>query len=113
MGFVLLLLSSTEGWSLSPCPGSPTSSGSTAGSWTDCFGTIIYSDGSKYGGEHKDDKRHGQGTYTFADGEKHVGDWKNGLPNGLGIHTYTDGRIEEGIFENGKFLDTKKPSPTN
>ena len=45
MGFALLLLSSTEGLSLPPCPGSPTSSGSTAGSWTDCVGTFTSPDG--------------------------------------------------------------------
>ena len=47
MGFVLLLLSSTEGWSLPRCPGSPTSSGLTAGSWTDCFGTFTPASGDK------------------------------------------------------------------
>ena len=30
--------------------------------------TINYPDRSKYVGEFKDDKFHGQGTYTFADG---------------------------------------------
>ena len=90
MGFALLLLSSTDGWSLPPCPDSPTSSGSTAGSWTDCFGTIIYSDGSKYVGEWKDGKWHGQGTLYYAYG----------------------GVEQEGTFENNKFLYAKKLSPT-
>jgi hypothetical protein len=36
---VVLLLSSTEGWSLPPCPGSPTSNLTIAENWTDCFGT--------------------------------------------------------------------------
>jgi len=74
---------------------------------------MTYANGNKYVGEWKNGKYHGQGTFTFPSGEKHVGKWKNQLPNGQGVHTYTDGRIEEGIFENGKFLDTKKPSPTN
>jgi hypothetical protein len=76
MGFVLLLLSSTDGWSLPPCPGSPTKSISTFASWTDCFGTVTFAGGSKYVGEWKDNKRHGQGTLTYPSGGKYVGEWK-------------------------------------
>ena len=48
MGFVVLLLSSTEGWSLPPCPGSPTKySWWNNDRWTDCFGTYIYASGDK------------------------------------------------------------------
>ena len=72
-----------------PCPDSPTSRWSTTSNWTDCFGTIIFSDGSKYVGEWKNRKWHGQGTYTFADGS-----------------------VKEGIWENGDFLYAKKISPT-
>ena len=127
MGFALLLLSSTEGWSLPPCPGSYNHT-----TWTDCVGTVIqssgnkyvggfkngayhgqgtytYADGRKYVGEWKDNKRHGQGTYTTNDGVKYVGEWKNDLPNGLGVRTYADGRVEEGIWENGKFKYAQKP----
>jgi|TARA_B110000196_G_C20492686_1_gene363102 hypothetical protein len=72
MGFVFLLLSSTEGWSLPPCPGSPTDNWDTHSNWTDCLGTFTVPDGKlkgdKYVGEFKDGKAHGQGTYTFADG---------------------------------------------
>jgi len=70
MGFALLLLSSTEGWSLPPCPGSPTLKSSTMLSWQHCFGTRIYPSGNKYVGEYKDGKWHGQGTYTFAKSEE-------------------------------------------
>ena len=89
MGVALLLLSSTEGWSLPACKGSPTSRWSTTSNWTDCIGTIIFSDGSKYVGEWKNRKWHGQGTATYA-----------------------SGRVEQGIFENNKFLYAKKLSPT-
>ena len=71
-----------------PCPGSPTSSWSTARNWTDCFGTRTHSSGGKYVGEWKDGKEHGQGTFTFADGTVKAGRW-----------------------ENDKFLYAKKPSP--
>ena len=57
----ILLLSSTEGWSLPPC-GSPEST------WTNCVGTYTFDDGSKYVGGYKNGKRHGYGVYTKADG---------------------------------------------
>ena len=90
MGFVFLLLSSTEGWSLPPCKGSPTSDVSTMFSWTDCSGTVTYASGAKYVGEFKDGKEHGQAILYNADGTV----------------------IREGIFEKGNFLHAKKPSPT-
>ena len=45
--------------------------------WTACSNT--WADGSKYVGEWKDGKQHGQGTFT-ADGTKYVGEWRNGKP---------------------------------
>ena len=79
MGFVFLLLSSTEGWSLPRCPGTPTESYSLfASAWTDCFGTLTLDSGEKYVGEWKDGKKHGQGTVTFTNGNNFVGAFKNG-----------------------------------
>jgi dienelactone hydrolase len=69
MGFALLLLSSTEGWSLPPCP--------EKGDWNYCFGTYISDDGTKYVGEWKNDQPHGQGTETYADGRVEKGEWEN------------------------------------
>ena len=41
--------------------------------------------GTKYVGEYKDGKRHGQGTLTTPDGRKYEGEWKNNkLWNGTG-----------------------------
>jgi len=45
-------------------------------------GTFTFSDGSKYGGEWKDDKRDGQGTIIYPDGKKWVGRVKDGKPTG-------------------------------
>ena len=64
MGFVFLLLDSTKGWSLPPCEGSPTTKHYVYKNWTNCEGTLTYNDGSKYVGEFKDGKPHGQGTAT-------------------------------------------------
>jgi tetratricopeptide (TPR) repeat protein len=65
-------LGSTEGWSLPPC------SGNDSSTWTNCFGTLTYPDGSKYVGGWKDGYKHGQGTYTFADGRVWIGLWSDG-----------------------------------
>ncbi len=52
MGFALLLLSSTEGWSLPPYPESSV--------WNNCFSTYTDDYGTEYLGQWKDDKLHGQ-----------------------------------------------------
>jgi dienelactone hydrolase len=96
MGFVFLLLSSTEGWSLPPCP--------EKGDWNNCFGTYTSDDGTKYVGEWKNDQFHGQGTETYANGDKYVGQWKDGKYHGQGIKTYADGRVEKGEWENNKYV---------
>ena len=58
----VLLLNSTEGWSLPPCEGryNPT--------WINYFGTITYPSGVKHPGEFRGGERHGQGTDTLPDG---------------------------------------------
>jgi len=90
MGFVVLLLSSTEGWSLPPCKGSPTKySWWNNDGWTNCFGTLTHANGNIYVGEFQYGNYHGQGTYTYA--------------NGI---------VREGTWENGEFLYAKKTSPT-
>ena len=43
-----------------------------------CIRDSYYTDGSKYAGEFKDGKEHGQGTYTWSDGRKYVGGVKDG-----------------------------------
>jgi hypothetical protein len=97
------------------------------GDCTNGQGTYTWSDGNKYVGEYKDDKRHGQGTYTYAsgnkyagefkdnkrhglgtntwlDGDKYVGEWKDGQLHGQGTWTYEDGRVEKGILEKDKLI---------
>jgi dienelactone hydrolase len=106
MGFVFLLLSSTEGWSLPPCP--------EKGVWNNCFGTYTTDDGTKYVGEWKNDQSHGQGTEIYANGDKYVGEWKDGKKNGQGIQYHGDGTVDkEGIFKGGKFQADLKPLPSS
>jgi len=118
MGFALLLLSSTEGWSLPPCPGSPlTGSISDVGSWSDCFGIRTISSGDwagyKYVGEFRNGKRNGQGTQTFSAphklaGQKYVGEFRDGKVNGQGTATFSaphKGAVQKYV---GEFRNQKK-----
>jgi hypothetical protein len=77
---VLLLLGSTEGWSLPPCKDNVIT---WFFGWSDCFGTQTFGPksewpGHKYVGEYRNGKRHGQGTYTWADGRVEKGKWRDG-----------------------------------
>ena len=46
----------------------------------------------------------GEGTYTWANGNKYVGEHKYDKKHGQGTMTYADGTIEKGLWENGKFI---------
>ena len=96
MGFMLLLLSSTEGWSLPPCPEDAFKV------WTNCVGTHSDLFGNKYVGEFKDGKFHGKGTLTHSDGSAQKGAWENGRlkngktsPSGSGSGSATEKTYEE------------------
>jgi hypothetical protein len=70
-------------------------------------GTYVYSDGDKYEGQWKDDKRHVKGTVTYRgqDGnvvEKYEGDWYEGKMHGFGRYVYADGGVYEGQWVDGK-----------
>ena len=91
----LLLLSSTEGWSLSPCESSDSST------WNNCFGTYTWPSGDIYVGEFKDGTGHGHGTITYPDGEKYVGGWKDGKKHGYGTYTYASGAKYVGEVKDG------------
>jgi len=87
----------------------------SSSSWGACIsgncingiGTVTYPGGSKYVGEWKDGKQHGQGTYTFANGTKYVGEFKDSKRHGQGTLTYASGRTETGVWENGNYFGTK------
>ena len=60
--------------------------------------------GSKYIGDWKDGKQHGQGTFIYSDGKKYTGEWKDGeFWNGKGVkfkHTHRE--IFFGEWKDGK-----------
>ena len=63
---------------------------------------MTYPNGSKYLGEYKDGKKHGQGTFTYPNGDKYVGEFKDGEKNGQGTFTFSDGRKGVGEFRNDR-----------
>jgi len=74
------------GGNLPPCP--PRIPFKIVSPYDDCVGIQNYPDGSKYVGEWKDGKKHGQGTFT-----------------------HSDGLVEQGRWESNRFLAAKK-TPT-
>ena len=94
----VLLGSAGESFALPVCP---VERNRTNSIWSNCFGT--YANGTKYVGEYRDDKRHGQGTYTFADGDKYVGEWRDDKRNGQGTNTFANGDKYVGEWRDGKY----------
>ena len=104
-----------------------------------CFGTYVSSGGSKYVGEWKDNKMHGQGSYTMSNGGtyiggfkadkwhghgawtavkkfKYVGEWKDSKRHGQGTLYQYDGEtyrtiLQEGVWKNNEFQYTQKLNP--
>ena len=63
--------------------------------------TINYSNGDKYIGEIRNDKRHGRGTYTWANGSKFSGEFENDFRT-YGTYTFVSGNVYKGEFLNEK-----------
>lgn len=82
-------------------PGQPTNC--LRGNCENGEGVYQYQDGSKYSGQFRNAKMHGQGTYVYARrGEKYVGEWRNGVINGQGTYYYRSGNRYDGEWRNGK-----------
>ena len=79
---------------LPPCP---------KGTYHNCFGTETFTNGSKYVGEYKDGKYHGNGTFTFVGGSSYVGEFKDNKKHGNGTFAYSNGSSYVGEFKNGKY----------
>ena len=74
---------------------------STTTYWHNCLGTDNYPSGSRYIGEWKDGKEHGQGIFIWADGEEYIGQWMNGKKHGQGTYTYPSGDEYVGEHQTG------------
>jgi len=75
---------------------------STTTYWHNCLGTDNYPSGSRYIGEWKDGKEHGQGIFIWADGEEYIGQWMNGKKHGQGTYTFPDGEGYIGQWKNSE-----------
>ena len=92
-----LVIGVSHVWALPKCVGSW-----SVTNWDNCFGTYTWASGSKYIGEYKDGKKHGQGANTQANGNKYVGEFKDDKRHGQGTYNWKDGRIWVGEWENGE-----------
>jgi len=104
---VLGLLLSNTAFALPKCQGEDTSK------WTMCVGSMTTSKGSKYSGEFKNGKYHGQGTTTNIAGDKYVGRWKDGKFYGKGTLTYSNGKKKSGVWKDGKINKQSALTPSN
>ena len=82
----------------------PKCQGEDISKWTMCEGIKATSKGSKYVGEFKNGKYHGQGIITNAAGDKYIGGWKDGKFYGKGTLTYSNGIKKSGGWKDGKFF---------
>jgi len=92
-----LVIGVSHVWALPKCVGSW-----SVTNWDNCFATYTWASGSKYIGEYKDGKKHGQGAHTQANGNKYVGEFKDDKRHGQGTYNWKDGRIWVGEWENGE-----------
>ena len=65
--------------------------------------TINYTNGDKYYGEIKKDKKHGFGTYTWKDGSVYFGNWENDKKHGKGTFLDASGEELSAVWSKGKF----------
>ena len=65
------------------------------------YGEFIWSEGKKYIGFYKNDKKDGFGIYYWPNNRFFVGFWKEGKQNGVGKYIKGDA-IKYGIWKEGK-----------
>jgi len=66
------------------------------------WGVMTWTDGNRYQGEWKDDKREGNGILIWANGSKYDGEWRSSKIEGKGLHTLPNGDTLNGDWRNGK-----------
>ena len=70
------------------------------------YGTYVYKDGTKYIGNFKEGRAHGQGAcyYVSGDKDRYIGEWANHNYNGKGVLVYKSGKMERGVWQRGKLI---------
>ena len=80
-------------------------------------GITNWPDGAKYAGEYRDGNKHGQGIFTFPDGAKYVGEYKDGDKHGQGTMFWADGGVWVGQWRDDEWVSgdqyTEGEAPPN
>lgn len=61
-------------------------------------GKYIFLDRTRYEGQFKDGKAHGNGFCAYADGDMYIGEWKFNSFNGKGKYFHANGMKQQGIW---------------
>ena len=69
------------------------------------IGINIFSDGTYYIGQHKNNMFNGRGILTCSDGTRDIGTWKDSLMHGDITIQYDDGFVLETSFKNGEEIE--------
>lgn len=67
------------------------------------YGPLMYSDGSTYKGQYKNELQHGFGQVTYLDGTVYTGNFNQGVYSGLGRLTSFNGYSYQGEFQENKY----------
>lgn len=65
-------------------------------------GIGIWTTGSVYRGDWRNNLRHGQGNFQWADGEKYIGAYVNGKREGMGVYLWPSGDKYDGEWKNDR-----------
>ncbi len=77
------------------------------------YGTFVYSSGETYTGNWKNNKKHGQGTYIWPGGYQFFGGWMDNLAHGKGVYTYPNGERSAQVLNMGQLVSEEKISRQN
>ena len=100
LAFYFFAISFSNVLALPSCPSS--------GYFDNCSGSDFLPDGSKYIGEYKQDKPHGEGILTKPNGDKYVGQWSANKLNGHGTFTWGTNTEFSGYKYVGQFKDNNR-----
>ncbi len=66
------------------------------------YGEYTFTNGMKYSGSWKNDKREGLGKMKYSNGDIYVGEWYDDTPHGYGYMLHSNGKVDAGKWSYGK-----------
>lgn len=66
------------------------------------YGEYTFTNGMKYSGSWKNDKREGLGKMVYSNGDVYVGEWYDDVPSGYGFMKRSNGKVDAGKWSYGK-----------